>query len=268
MKILIAGFGKSGTTGLYSLVKNSLPGNPLCSFEPALGDLTGDEVLVKSLVGAWQSSQRLTLHMRPEKHLYKFGAFGQFDKRLFIVRDPRDRIVSGLLYEAATSRFKSRKELNEWLELLAKKEADPNSVSLRELRPSVGTTPKLFGHLQIDCCTDYDHCLVKYEDFVKGRLANVEEYLGFELSGTDDVGPSLSRVVRSKRAGNWRNWMTPDDVEILKPLFTTFMEHFGYDNDDWELNDEPVIEPVLSSGYVRRVWEKEWCRKNLDGTGV
>lgn len=25
-------------------------------------------------------------------------------------------------------------------------------------------------------------------------------------------------------------------------------------NDDWELNDNPVIEPALSSEYVTRVW--------------
>jgi hypothetical protein len=255
MKILVAGFGKSGTTGLYYLVKNSLPGDPFCKLEPRLDDLTGDEVLVKSLVG----------DVRPENHLYELGAFGQFDKRLFIVRDPRDRLVSATLYSAATGRFKTREDLDEWLELLAQKEADPGSVSLCDLRGlHRGILGENYGRVQIDCCNDYDHCLVKYEDFIEGRIANAEEYLGFELTGTDDVDPIYNRVVRSKRAGNWRNWMTPDDVDTLKPLFAPFMEHFGYDCDDWRLNDEPVIESALSTDYVRRVWP-EYNAWRLDG---
>ena len=244
MKILVAGVGKSGTTGLYYLVKNSLPGEPLCAFEPTLDDLTGDEVLVKSLVD----------DLRPENHLYKLGEFGQFDKRLFIIRDPRDRLVSGTLYSAATSRFKTREDLNEWLKLLAQKEADPHSVSLFDLRGlHRGALGKSYGQPQINCCGEYDHCLVKYEDFVEGRVTNEEDYLGFRLTGTADVDAGHSRVVRSKRAGNWRNWMTPEDVDILKPVFSNFMEHFGYE-DDWELNKEPVIESALSTDYVKRVW--------------
>jgi hypothetical protein len=93
-----------------------------------------------------------------------------------------------------------------------------------------------------------------YEDFVKGLLAEAEEYLGFKLTGKAEVDPKYNRVERSKRAGNWRNWMTPDDVDFFKPVFTKFMDHFGYDIDDWELNNDPVIEPALSSEYVERVW--------------
>jgi hypothetical protein len=248
MKILVAGIGKSGTTGLYSLVKNSLPGDPLCAFEPPLAAVTGDEVLVKSLVG----------DVRPNNRLYALGAFGQFDKRLFIVRDPRDRLVSGTLYSAATSRFQSRDKLDEWLKLLEQKEADPSSVSLLELRGwrHRSLVESGYGQAQIDCCGDYDHCLVKYEDFVEGRVADVEKYLGFKLTGTADVDPNLLRVVRSKRAGCWRNWFTPEDVEVLKTAYLNFMAHFGYDCDDWNLNDEQAIDPRFGSEYVSRVWSE------------
>jgi hypothetical protein len=49
-----------------------------------------------------------------------------------------------------------------------------------------------------------------------------------------DVPASLHRVVRSRRAGNWRDWFCPDDVEHYRPLFSAFMRRYGY-ADDWTL---------------------------------
>lgn len=262
MKILVAGLGKSGTTGLYYLVRNSLSGNPTCGFEPNYKELTGDEVLVKSLVG----------DTRHGNHLYVEDVFDKFDKRLFIVRDPRDRLVSGTLYSAATSRFKSREDLDNFLKLLRQKESDPNSVSMLDLRgwDDYGIYQRHgslmrgwddchhtgFGGIMIECCESYEHCLVRYEDFVDGRIENMEDYLGFKLTGTSEVEPGLDRVVRKKTYGDWRNWLTPEDADLLKPIFANFMEHFDYDYDDWELNNKPVINPVFSSEYVERVWMK------------
>lgn len=250
MKILVAGLGKSGTTVLYSRIKNTRPDLVPCRFEPRVQDLTGDEGLIKTLV----------CESRPDCDLFNHGVYDSFEKRVFIVRDPRDRLISGLLYHAATARFDDRfggdpDSKEEFMKRLKQKEEDPRSVSLAELSKHItyNKNGKPYATDMIECTIKYDHYLVKYEDFVKDDVAGLEEYLGFELTGSNDVG-IFTRVIRSKRAGNWRNWFTPADVELCSPVFTPFMRFFGYDTEDWELATEPVIEPELSTEYIERTW--------------
>jgi len=122
--------------------------------------------------------------------------FSSFDRQILLVRDPRDRMVSRLLYVVYDSTFWHRDEsLRTFLELLRRKESDPRSVPVRELlrvfaqlngeefsfdawaadsaRSSVraplefhDARPNLF--------------VCKYEDMVERRLAGLETYLGFK----------------------------------------------------------------------------------------
>ena len=97
-RILILGAGKSGTSGLFHCVAQSAERHHARPFqrlfepktEAALESLDGSHAITKVL------SERLQTFQRPEAVLARFG------RRIMIVRDPRDTVVSRLLWLAAT----------------------------------------------------------------------------------------------------------------------------------------------------------------------
>lgn len=258
MKILIAGFAKTGTTGIFFKIRNSL--NGICrelfesrKYEPLPLDNTYD-ILAKVLIGAGN-------------YEWSYKSYSGFDKKIMILRDPRDQLISYLLYRVLHSRFYNNPEkLNILLEALRKKEKDPNSISVLYL-------VKLFYSLngvifddaiyknetrnQTNFMSDFleeydDFFILKYEDFIDNRLDELEKYLGFKLTGNSEVKKDFQRVVRTKAYNNWKNWFTEEDVKYFKPLFKNFMEKYDY-GDDWTLNETKVILPEHCSGYVYRI---------------
>ena len=86
-KILVLGVGKSGTTILFQILKNSLPPDTVCLFEPpacqpAEPSRPDGSVLAKVLL----ESPLGDAHYAPE-------VCAAYDKRLYIHRDPRDVLV-------------------------------------------------------------------------------------------------------------------------------------------------------------------------------
>ena len=95
MKILIAGAPKTGTTALFYRIKNSLDGGVREMFEPR-GYVAepGDgacHVLAKVLL-----DPLIDLDME---------SFSSFEKKIGIVRDPRDRLISASSTACSTRRF-------------------------------------------------------------------------------------------------------------------------------------------------------------------
>ena len=88
MHYLVAGLAKSGTTALFTSLRNALPGNIETFFEPRTEEQfmqilsRGDDVhtLTKSIVG-FITSRDAFIH--------------RFFPNILIVRDPRDQMVSG-----------------------------------------------------------------------------------------------------------------------------------------------------------------------------
>lgn len=91
MKILIAGQAKSGTTALFYALKQTLPRKYTCLFEPrGYAAANRDEcVLAKVLINP----------------SVKVEDFETFNKKILIVRDPRDNLVSRLLYAIYDQKF-------------------------------------------------------------------------------------------------------------------------------------------------------------------
>ncbi|MCB1150862.1 hypothetical protein KDK88_04905 [bacterium] len=88
MRILISGSPKTGTTGLFYKIRNSIQGKPRLLFEvtPPYQYEAGDEergVLAKVVVNFGDPG---------------LDSFACFDKKIAIVRDPRDTLVSRVLY--------------------------------------------------------------------------------------------------------------------------------------------------------------------------
>lgn len=252
MKILIYGLPKTGTTGLYFLIKNSQNNEGCFLFEPDYNTLSNalmnhDSLLVKTLVG--QRCEAL---------------FDKFDKKILIIRDPRDWVISSFLYSTALHKiYDNNLFISVMLNLLSKKQKDTLFISFQNLvkyevkgqlpwKDNIYLSDILFNNL-INYHKQQQNTffIFKYEDFIQRNLSQLEQYLGIKLIGSSDVSNDFKRVERTKNYGDWKKWFTPDDVEYFKPIFKEYMDYFGYT--DWELPVEQIISPSHGSTYVLRL---------------
>ncbi|QAY79526.1 hypothetical protein [Sphingosinicella sp. BN140058] len=269
MRIVIYGLAKTGTTALFSKIRNSLPPTAICLFEPTA--LRGSIILRGRLIAALRGD--LSPHVLAK--VLPLGVmtpaverFDRFDKQILLVRDPRDRLVSRLLYDAYKPEFAaSDRALAGFIQRLRAKEANPLSVPLTELigcfpqRPSerfdLSIWASHYRFAMIERSFEFhdrrpDIQVFRYEDLVANRFAGLEAYLGFPLGGTDAVTPELGRVLRTRGAGAWRNWFTPEDIPQLEPLLQPYLDRY-YPNADWRLAEAPSVERRHASDYVLRI---------------
>jgi hypothetical protein len=254
MKIVVVGLAKSGTTGFLYKIKNSLSGDIKVLFErKEYNNQEADTVIAKCLLG----------------HKLNIDSFAVFDKKILIVRDPRDRMISSFLYLMfASNKYESEKEIKRIISLLIKKEKNPSSISFVDLAKTV-FSKNFFKSQYINRIKIFnrfyrehpDYFIVSYEDFIDNKLGALEDYLGFKLNGSSEVASVLSRVVRTKSYGSWKNWFTKEDVIFFKDLCSGFMLKHGFF--DWELNKKQEILPEHCSDYVIRVVNDRRRREGL-----
>jgi hypothetical protein len=253
MKTLITGIGRSGTSALYFKLQEALPPTTWCLFEPPALDRSAldasPDVLAKILIGMPYVSDPARVRA--------------FDKKILIVRDPRDNLVSRLLYRPCGEAEirENEAKVSAFIDALRSKEADPRSISMQALfeltfRLSGPYHPDRSTALQalaLDFHRNNDGFVVyKYEDFIAGRYAAIENYLGIRLPGREaQVSPPYQYAVRTKASDGWRHWFTADDVNFFRPRLAPFMAAYGY-ADDWALAAEPQISAEHSSDFVRR----------------
>lgn len=257
MKILLVGQAKTGTTGLYYRLRNSLSGRVQELFEchgcPDELDPNADHVVAKMLIGGAIPAD--------------IASFAHFDRKIAIIRDPRDRHISALLYRLGyhSEYFMDPDRTERMAALLREKESGTREVSLleiealdRELRsaqpappPPTTRPPVTIGIIELFRSLRDFH-FVRYEDFVQDDLAALADYLGLPLSGSSQVDRQHTRVVRTKQAGSWRHWFTPTDVAHYKPVMAPFLAEFGYD-DSWATAAQQTIDPAHCSLYYERL---------------
>ena len=270
MKIVIYGLAKTGTSALFYKLKNSLPPNTICLFEPQSW----------GRVSRLRTRLKMTLTGRGQRHVLakvlpfwrgkpvQLEDFATFDKQILIVRDPRDRLISGLLYQVYNLDFFGRDDaVARFVGLLRQKEADPGSVSVLTLLDTIASLAGEpfstamwaddYGDRAIRKPLEFhrqrSHVHVfRYEDMVDGDFAALEKYLGMTLTGKAEVGPEVQRVVRRKTYGDWRNWFTEGDVEIIRPVLKPYLDRY-YPGAEWHLNEAPRVSPEHASRYVERI---------------
>ncbi|MGH7821359.1 MAG: hypothetical protein ACREQ9_16460 [Candidatus Binatia bacterium] len=258
-KIAILGQYKSGTTGLFYKIKNSLSAPIRTLFEP-------DEYLPEPEDARRWVLAKVILGLADGKEAVRYDSFLGFDKKLYLVRDPRDWLVSGTLF--LIHRVPDGRGLDRILALLRQKERDPRSLSLLEIfdcilqanpGPSLAETiqwmtrqyewlPRFEARLA-------DYHRIKYEDFVDRRLAGMESYLGLSLSGNAEVSAEHDHVPRTERYGDWKNWLLERDVECFRPVFDGYIRRYGY-SEDWSVADKPLVRPEFCSQYAERLVRK------------
>jgi hypothetical protein len=262
MKVLILGLGKSGTTGMVYKVAGGLPNcHAFSGGKP--GKYTGNyENAVYKHTYEERKGKNFEVY---KKHFAKF----QYDRKIWMARDPRDAAVSRVLYRFHKGLLFNRKQFKAYYDLILRKEADPSTVPFYEICRYAGHFEWPVGKEKVveeernryERMSDFvrnlgsEWFLFKYEDMVMGRFDAVNNYLGFELEKKAEVpkGTGKDKVVRKKAFGDWRQWFTKEDADLFQPAYLPYMEAIGYDCKDWSVDPAPVIEPQFSSVYVKNL---------------
>jgi len=228
MRYLVFGLGKSGTSSFaYGLAKAT--GIDQVYFERAVHDPVDPSVT------------KLLLNVMPfsaENWKQKFGNGLRWDRRLFLSRDPRDRLVSAWCYQ-----FYENKSLWGRVRPMLERKHDGERVPLVQLMSTGPVNPGTECERIRECLRFREECGFPFAD-----VAYEDALLGVSVDGIRvtlaDVPAAYSRVKRTATYGEWKNWFTEEDVLIFRPLFEEFMYVTCY-APDWELSDEP---PSRESG--------------------
>lgn len=242
MNVLVLGLAKSGTTALVYRIRDSWPESvrPQFLFEPRSwkpeGSDPGRGVLAKVLIGPADYAD--------------YESFVGFCRVVMIVRDPRDTLISRLLYNLFEFPPETpERRIEEYVELIGRKVADPKAVNLMEicalmlriLFPANAEKPRYPAASTI---LDFaaggarwqerveaifpQRFTIRYEDFVEGRVENLEAYLGFPLGGTSEVPPAHQRVTRSRASGEWQRWFNDQDYADFFSVLEPFLRQWDY----------------------------------------
>jgi len=253
MRVVVFGLGKTGTTALFFKLKQAMAAETECLFEPrnfASPPGSTHDILAKVLIG-------YNRDVDP-------SGFLAFDRTLFLTRDPRDTLVSRVLYDIYNEPtiYADEAKVDTFVNLLRRKEADPAGTPLRDIidrfdrmaQRAVLPRATRDAGVALDFQRQHGNLFgYRYEDLVRADYTPIEPYLGFTVNHeTATVPADFARVVRTRQAGNWRHWLTPSDVDFFRPWFAPYLEHNGY-ADDWTLAPEPRIPSEHASGYVLRL---------------
>ena len=257
--ILIAGLGKTGTTGVYNSVKQAVRAGSTdyaLMFEPG----TPDALLA---LGRYQPYRPILTKVMVARLDEGVARYADFDKRIMTVRDPRDVVISRLLFRPlirSVVRRISAADMDTFLNALREKEKDPSSWSVRalhELGDQLNIKNSAFdamvGELRKNTrIIDSENFFVqRYEDFVDGRLDELSDYLGMPVTNPAATSGSwLSHIPRSMGHGAWKHWYTPSDVEYYGEMFSFYLDRFQYT--DTELAADQQVDPATSSEYLER----------------
>lgn len=253
VRIVVFGLGKTGTTALFFKLKQAMAPDTHCLFEPR--SFVPEPTLPASLLAK--------VLLGYNRDVDPTG-FLSFDRLLCLTRDPRDTLVSRVLYDIynETAICADDQKVNAFVNLLRRKEADPAGTPLKDIidffdrmsqRPVLPRATRDAG-VALDFQRQHPRVFAyRYEDLVRADYAAIEPYLGLTLGReTATVPLEFARVVRTKQAGNWRHWLTAADVEFFKPWFAPYLAFNGY-SEDWTLAPEPRIAPEHCSDYVMRL---------------
>lgn len=253
MRVVVVGMGKSGTTAMIYAIKSAMPADTQLIFEPAaFVRVEAANVAAKFLLNPLRTIED--------------EFFLQFSRKVLLVRDPRDVLISRALYRVRANEVMigDRAKFDAYFRLLQMKEQSPASVSLTRINAlfheltgaplhcdkglTWGLDYAVAWHERFTSCMIYH-----YEQLIEGSFAVLGDYLSLDPKAMKPEVPSdLQRVVRSRRAGNWRDWFCPEDVEHYRPMLLPYMQRYGY-ADEWSLNPHPMIRQDECTGYIRRL---------------
>lgn len=263
MKLVILGQPRTGTTALFTRVVRAFPEDTRTLFEPQTYDSQPEDamrdVIVKMLVG------NLPGDAAPD-----YASCHNFDHTVVLVRDPRDRLISGLLFllhwSSATHPpvYNDRAQCPWYLQWLKAKESQPGHLPVSQLFHAVmGRYSEENARSWLDTQQQYfltmttqvpSVLLVRYEAMIgmHGDVSALETMLQKRLPLVP-VYDTYRSIYRAGTSGFWRHWFVPSDVTYFRPLMQPYLLQYGYDT-SWELASPQRIDPWTSSKYVEKWW--------------
>jgi hypothetical protein len=266
MRTVLFGMPRSGTTYGFSLLSEALKarGEVQEVFEP--NSLTqGTFRRMDGLV--WpdsESSLVKILYSSPEMHGWSgheaADAFAHYDKKIFLVRDPRDRWISGFFYRWFYVHDPNPAEFTLAHRKVRDKEGNPDSIPFyrlhsddsRELAEHAAQQKAKLDELSalLDRLRREGWFIWHYEDLVDRRWTAVEDYLGIPLLGESALRNNFRHVARSQVHSDWRRWFNDADVEFYRPVFQDYLAAQGYDPEDWKLEYPSSLPASQGSDYM------------------
>lgn len=252
MKILIFGMGKTGSTALAYGVKDKLHNHELI-FEPSSLnsiDYSKENLIVKSLnIINWQTEK---------------DYFSKFERKILLIRHPYDRLISYILYAPHNGLgFSNDYTTSQYIELIKQKVQEPTSISTIKITKFFKDITTL-DIIEV-CKREYEKLLMlykeksqhkffqlKYEDFIDSNTKELENYLGIVLNTNIEVASQVKRVERSKKYGEWQDWLTQEDLSQLNDIFSRFLDEFNYPK-NLDFDRSRHINPKHSYLYTIRV---------------
>lgn len=266
MRTVLFGMPRSGTTYGFSLLSEALKaaGTVTEVFEPnklenhhfqridGMSWPDADDCLVK------------ILYSSPEMHGWDgpaaAAAFAHYDKKIFLVRDPRDRWISGFFYRWFYVHQPDPVAFKAALARVVTKERSPASVPFHRLHsedPAALAEHAAEQKRKLDELSAFLNRLRAegwfiwhYEDLVDRNWADLEAYLGVPLQGAEDLRGNFRHVARSQAHSDWRRWFTDEDVAFYRPVFEEYLSAQGYDANDWRLDYPQHLPPSQGSAYM------------------
>jgi hypothetical protein len=230
LNYLIAGLAKSGTTILFARLQRALLPGVSTFFEPdqdsALREILArgenGDTLTKVLVGRVKAEN---------------SPLAEFDRHVLIYRDPRDQFISMLLYLFYDFQLNGdvpayRSAVTALHDKVAAP-AEHSTIALyNHVAGLVGRAPiNVFDNLhrvQREYIQAFSPHQLRYEDFIDGKLDNVETYTGLRLGNDAEVAKEYRRVARSRAYGEWRQWLNDEDLDYIQRHWGNTLAELGY----------------------------------------
>lgn len=262
-KVLVIGRAKSGTSILTYKIADALPDKEIF-FEPEGRNGLINLELHKKIAKSPNVVTKCIFFSKTPNKLKEISRF--YNKKIWIVRDPRDTLISSFLYLWNKGHNPNKAKFEKAFDLVLKKEKSPTKVSFSEILHGVISLPNFADEYnaiinQVKGLDEENWLVFKYEDLVDSQFDKLNDYLGFKVSEETDLPNRFNRVVRSKKYGNWRNWYTRDDLQQFKKLFNDQLDYLGYDSKDWKLNKKKVLPPEQGSEYMEKLFTGSFKRK-------
>jgi hypothetical protein len=263
--VLILGAAKSGTTALFYAVRTAMEqrvGQPIeglferrspATIKAYLDGSADPAKLSKALLGP-------TLRGNPK-------VIERFDRKVVIYRDPRDNIVSRLLFmPAKLFRPSEHDKTAKLIDLIRRKEADPTSISVTAIITEMATLAgrddlldNMRNNAVLPAKVKREHGdrwhMMPYDRLIAQDFAALGDYVGFPIGGDYAVGAQHGYVARGKGSGEWRNWFLPEDLPFFAGAVGDDYRLLGFDPDEMP-DAAPSIDPKTGSAYLAQQFER------------
>ena len=265
MNVLVLGLARTGTTVVSGAIARTVGAKRYVSEPKSLQELDtaalarSGGVMVKLLFEHWHRQPNLRrgfVHNETEL---------QFDRRVFLLRDPRDELISRmhfLIKPLIDSQAIDSKVVSRWLEVFRRKEAAPAEMPvfrmMHELESllgglQLGDLGTGRGYYQFVFRTKADRHLLKYEDFIAGTTTELEHYIG-KGPLVRTFGSKYEHRLRTGTFDNWKSYFTPEDVEHYRSRFGSMLDRIGYH--DWALAPCAKLDPATGSNYIEMLIQR------------